>query len=196
MIRFALVLCAAWLLGGCAGAPVVAPPPERQHLAALAALRNWTLDARFAARRGSEGWGGTVQWERRSDDFRIEVRSPVGQRESLLTVVQGRAVLESKDGRALMSDDAEALFAEQLGFRMPIRALRYWVLGLAAPTNDAAADAVRPVTSGRFESDGWVIHYTAWRSVGRYVLPERMVVEGHDLILRLVIDRWELPADG
>ena len=153
MKLFIRVIAAAslLLLAACAHKQAVRPQPTadyaalldqqraREHL--LATTNHWVLQGKIgvsAVVNGkSEGGSGTLTWTQDGDNYEFVVRGPVGSKSFRLTVTPVGAKLEGLDGGPQQSPDVESLVQNALGWHVPFRDLRSWVLGLRADSGPA-----------------------------------------------------------
>lgn len=188
------------LLSGCATVPQ-RPPVEldrlwQQHRQTLEQKTGWTLSARIAGSTEDDGWSGKLSWQQIGENYQVHFQAPFGQGAVQLLGSPGQVEMRTSDEQVVVADDAESLLFQQLGWRLPLKGLRYWVLGLPMPVG--AATQAAPVLvfddAGRLASlqqSQWQVSYEAYSRVGELVLPKKVYLENHAVNLRLVIDRWQ-----
>ncbi|VFS85725.1 outer membrane lipoprotein LolB [Pseudomonas aeruginosa] len=89
------------------------------------------------------------------------------------------------------AESPEALLEEQLGWRLPVSHLLWWVRGLPAPDSKSRLTLDADSRLARLEQDGWQIEYTRYAEQNGYWLPERLKLHGQDLDVTLVIKDWQ-----
>jgi outer membrane lipoprotein LolB len=175
----------------------VSPEQEQawqQHRQAVARYSNWALSARVAVSTEDEAWNGRLHWRQVDDTYRIRFNAPTGQGAFQLDGDSDGVDMRLANGKILHDVDAETLLYNQLGWRLPLDSLRYWVTGLPAPGGGAE---LYFGTAGRLNSllqFDWRIRYPDYRQTDGAMLPRKVYLENYELDLRLVIDRWELGA--
>jgi outer membrane lipoprotein LolB len=179
----------ALTLAGCAATPrqpIESPPPVDATAAA-----SWSAKGRLAIAVADEGGSGAFTW--RQDDARSElaVRGPLGVGAFNVTVAGDEFTVTDADGSTLTGDAAREQVQARLGAELPLASLRYWMLGLPAPTppaqvQDATAPPVRTVDQG-----GWQIAYDGFARFGAMTAPTRLTATGGDVRLRLIFDSWQ-----
>lgn len=195
-MRFFGYLLLGALLAGCASAPVIPPATNPQqtwqaHRADLARLDRWEIDGRIAVQKGNEGWHADIEWQQRGDAYDILISGPLGGGSVRLRGGNGHVTLRTSKGQTLTDSDPEHLLYRELGWRLPVHALRYWVLGLPAP--GAAVWAINPQGFlGRLQQAGWSIEFRDYAMQGRTALPGRVFARSPGAQVRLVIDTWTL----
>lgn len=185
------------LLAGCAATPVAPPLPPaadpqqawHEHQRQLAAVDHWQLGGRIAIRTENEAWQASVDWQQQGESYVIQLVGPLGQG-SLRLQGDGRLVSLSDGENTLVDEDAETLLQRQMGWRVPVAALRYWALGLPAP--GAAEQELDPAgLLARLRQSGWNIEFRDYTRRGELLLPGRLFINNHRAQVRLVVDRWE-----
>jgi outer membrane lipoprotein LolB len=177
------------------------PPPLSQeaaekawqvHEAQVNKVHQWRLAARLAINTEDEGWNGQLQWRQAPTDFQIAFNAPFGQGALQLTGGEQGVTLQLSDGQTHRASNAEALLYEQLGWRLPVEGLRYWVTGLPAPGQPSVVEYDGQGRLAELRQADWSISYPDYRRIQGIDLPRKVFIENHHLSVRLVIDRWEL----
>lgn len=187
------------LLSGCATTPQL-PLAEQdrlwqQHRLSLAQETNWALSARISGNSEDDGWSGKLTWQQTGENYRIHFQAPFGQGAAQLLGEPGYVEMRAADGQVFAAADAESLLYQQLGWRLPLAGLRYWVLGLPMPESEPVPESVLAFDGvgrlARITQAQWQIRYSGYRQVGGLALPKKMYLENASLNVRLVIDRWQ-----
>ncbi|HHJ11751.1 MAG TPA: outer membrane lipoprotein LolB [Chromatiales bacterium] len=201
-MRRLLYLLGGLLLSACAALPPSTPAPSADGLQArLAALDAWRLEGRLAVRHGRDGGQGLLYWQQQADGrYTLRLLDALGRQQLLIRGGAGEVSLQTRDGRQLQADSAEALMQQVLGWSVPLRPLRWWVRGLPAP--EALAGPVRRSVPGsdgaplaELDQGGWRIRYLRHARVDGLPLPALLSLQHDDALrLKLVIETWELPT--
>lgn len=189
----------ALLAAGCATLPPAGEPlpaaEQQQHLQQLDAF---TLTGRAAVSANGEGFNASLTWTQSGGESRVRLSGPVGG-SLTLTWRPGYLQVVSSRGETLRDAEAEAVIVQQLGFMPPFEALRYWVLGIAAPGE--APTARVEAENGRLatlDQQGWQMKFERWYAIGSragtLLLPQRLTATRDGVRLRVVMDRWKLDA--
>jgi outer membrane lipoprotein LolB len=153
----------------------------------------WVLNARIVASNEDDSWNGKLYWQQGKDRYQVNFVAPIGQGGLQLDGRPGQVEMRTSDGHVMAAADAESLLYQQLGWRLPLSKLRFWVRGIPAPSSHNM-----PVLA--FDEDGrlsrlrqadWRIDYPAYQQTDGPMLPRKVFLENTDLSVRLVIDRWE-----
>jgi len=181
-------------LAGCASTPVLPPAADPaqawlEHRQQLARLQDWQITGRIAIRTENEGWHASLDWRQQAQGYLINLTGPLGQG-SVQLEGDGRRVTLRSGEEAVVDDDPERLLYRQLGWRVPVPALRYWVVGLPAP-GPAEQELNEQGHLAKLRQADWTIEFRDYVAQDSLVLPGRIFVSNHQAQVRLVIDHFE-----
>ena len=194
--RACLALTVA-LLAACAEE---APKPEaaatssaqlqwERRQASLAQIHDFSLQGRLGG-NGVVSFSGDLSWEQSGDHFEARFYGPLGVGAVAIVGTLDGMEVRTKDG-TYQTRDPEELMMQKMGFTLPVSGLRFWVLGIPAPT--AHADSMVLDDSGHVLSmvqDGWQVQYGEYVPVGSLDLPHKFTVADSRRGFRIVIDNW------
>lgn len=186
------VLCAG--LASCVSfAPGIDLPARLLPLdwpARMQQLRQWdefSLRARVSVARDDELLTARVGWRQRADRSELKLTSPLGMG-GMELVFDPRADFE---GQA----PAATALAEALGGALPVRSLRFWLLGIPDP--EISIDALNFPTPAQalpslLRQGGWEVSYRRYAPVPetRLILPSRIDLRRDTLEVRIFIESW------
>lgn len=187
MIRFLFLLIGMSLLPGCTEVPVKSDAyykaSERAH---LYKLKQWSFDGRLSLSDGRESWSAAIVWAHTEGKDEIKLSGPLGQGAAVITLTNNSVTIDRGDDKPKQSTQVDEFIRQQLGVFVPVRALRYWVLGLTNPNMQSfeAGDG--------FKQSDWDVHYLQMQNLGNEWLPRKIGVEQGDAKLKLFIDQWTL----
>lgn len=200
--RWLPVLLMMGLLGGLTACETLpeAPEPEpqpdprdvfaaRQQL--LLALPDWQAAGRLALSTENEGWNASFRWHQGAEDYLIRLSGPFGQTGMELQGGPRQATLRTSEPRTLQAADAETLLYEALGWRLPVKGLRYWLTGAFDPAQPV--EAMRLDEGGRLamlEQSGWRVEYRDYTAAGDLDLPSRVFMTHPRFDARVVVSSW------
>ncbi len=153
--------------------------------------RRWQLNGRLGLRGDGFAESASIHWRQCGPHFDIRLSGPIGQ---TVARIEGRGDLLSVwiNGEApVVTRDPELLLQQRLGWSIPVRALRYWVRGEAAPgaTAQFSGDQRQPQA---IEQLGWHIDYLDYHSSGDLSLPARLRLQDPNLTATLIVRDWRL----
>lgn len=187
-MRF-LLSVAVLALAACAG-PVAR---VSETGVARAAVRDFSLDARFSVTQDAERHSGRLSWQHRSEGDELQLASPFGQVVAEISIDRRRARLVASDRRVYEAADGEQLTRAVLGYALPVDRLADWVL---ARGRDAGHARITADAAGRPQAmveDGWQISYE-YDHDDVDALPARLLAtRSGGPELRLRIENWRTP---
>ncbi|CAN5122728.1 lipoprotein insertase outer membrane protein LolB [soil metagenome] len=165
--------------------------PARRE--ALQSLERWTLQSRIAVSTVDEGWGGTLSWRQEENHVDARFRGPLGVGGFHIEGRPDELTLETSDGERVVLTDPEAELAAELGWRVPLASMRYWMLGVADPDGGRSTEELdEHGRLGGLTQRDWIVQYKSYRSFDGATLPRKLVMHNDALEIRLAIDDWEL----
>ena len=200
-----LAICAA-LIAGCAGlqdlfptARDVADPDTawQAHADELSRLRSWSLLGTLAV-RSSDGDASrvTLRWRQTRDSYLVRFMGPLGAGLFEVEGTAGGVEARFPDGRSVSAASPEVLLEREIGWSVPLRGLRYWVVGAPAP--DGPAPKLEFDDHGRLarlEQAGWTVVYERYDALDDLVLPERIRFSSESVDATVVVRRWKAERD-
>lgn len=159
---------------------VIGPPPPDV----------WQLEARFALTLDGRAATGTLVWREDRGASDVQVTAPVSGQSFRLTRDADGATLTGLGAAPRFDASADALLAREVGWALPLDAVRGWVLGVPGPSARVERDPDgRPRIS--VDSD-WRIEYRGWqpRTPEAPPLPLRIVATRGADEVRIAATRW------
>ncbi|GAA6132818.1 lipoprotein insertase outer membrane protein LolB [Halopseudomonas sabulinigri] len=163
----------------------------KTHRQQVEPIRSWELQGKLGVRAPGESGSGTLFWLQRNDYYDIRLSGPLGRGATRIQGDDQQTTLEVAGRQPVSAASAEALLEQQIGWRLPVEHLLWWVRGLPAP--DAASRLQLDTHSrlARLSQSGWTVEYSRYQQVGDVELPQRLQISGHDLLLTLVVTDWK-----
>ena len=184
----------AVMVSACATTRVEQPPtgvvPDVQQ------VPNWQARGRLAVSAQGQGGSGTFTWQQQADRTELHVRGPLGAG-ALDIVSDGQALqLSDASGRSYDGEAARAALEQKLGVGLPLGQMRYWMLGVPAPSDGPGAPRMPTAGAapGGFTQDGWTVSLDEMRTVGAWRVPARLSASSRDVRVRMVVDDWQFPT--
>lgn len=187
------LLCA--LLTSCA-APRLRPDSDRmsaleQRERVVSAGMDWSLHGRMAISGPEDSGSGTLDWHQQGPIFRFALSAPVSGKTWTLSGDADHAQLTGLRAQPVQGESASDLLVHELGWKVPVGELAYWVRGIRAP---GRAEVVfrEDGLPAQFHQNGWTIEFRDYASDEEPPLPRKIFASNGDYKVRLVIQRWEL----
>lgn len=198
LFRQFFVLALIALLAGCAGLTsrealegLGNPAQWRAHKQEIGALDAWQISGKVGIQAPRDSGSGTLFWLQRQDYYDIRLSGPLGRGASRLTGRPGGILLEVAGQGRFEAESPEALLEQQLGWRLPVSHLLWWVRGLPAPGSRSQLTLDGNSHLAQLQQDGWRVEYLRYAEHDGHWLPERLKLYGHDLVVTLVIKDWQ-----
>lgn len=157
---------------------------------ALAHADHWTLQGRLGVSDGQHGGSGSLSWTQDGDHYVFVLRGPLNSGNFRLSGDADGALLEGLDGGPLRGPDAEALMRKALGWDVPLRDLRAWVLGLRADSGPAQLSFGGNRLPSLLQQDGWAVDYRQWDTSREPPLPQKIYADKPPYKVRLSVESW------
>ena len=159
----------------------------------LAPVDRWVLQGRLGVSNGSDGGSGSFSWSQDGDHYEFVLRAPVTGKSFRLSGDSHDALMEGLDGGPIRGRDAESLMHRALGWDVPLRDLRAWVLGLRADSGPAELTFGEDRLPTTLLQDGWSVDYREWDTSRQPPLPKKLYAAKPPYKVKLVIESWQLP---
>jgi outer membrane lipoprotein LolB len=164
---------------------------QRERERALAHADHWVLQGRLGVSDGKDGGSGSFSWTQNGDGYEFVLRAPITGKSFRLSGDAAGALLEGLEPGPLRGPDAEALMRKALGWEVPLRDLRAWVLGLRADSGPAELDFGANRLPSLLRQDGWAVDYREWDAARTPPLPTKVYAERPPYKVKLSIESWQ-----
>ena len=159
---------------------------------ALAHADHWTLQGRLGVSDGKTGGTGSFSWTQNGDQYEFVLRGPaISGMNFRLSGGPDGALLEGLDGGPVHGSDAEVLMHKALGWDVPLRDLRAWVLGLRVDSGPAELSFGTDRLPSLLQQDGWAVDYREWDATRKPPLPTKVYAGKPPYTVRLSIESWQ-----
>lgn len=161
------------------------------HRKAVTPLDSWTLQGKLGVRAPTESGSGTVLWLQQQEQYDIRLSGPLGRGATRIQGNDRGVTLDIAGQPPVSASSAEALLEQQVGWRLPVEHLLWWVRGLPAPGSPSRLQLNPDSQLARLAQAGWTVEYSRYQQIDGVQLPQRLQLSGYDMLLTLVITRWE-----
>ena len=195
----------AALLAGCGTLMEITPserdtavpdPTWQAHAQALSRFRNWTMLGTLAMRSGPDASQVTMRWRQTGDSYLVRFMGPFGV--GLFEVEGSATAVEARypNGRRASAASPETLLEQEIGWTVPLRGLRYWIVGAPAPGRVRSKMVLDDRGRlARLEQAGWLIVYERYGELDDLALPRRMRFSSESVDATVVVRRWTSEPD-
>lgn len=189
-------------LSGCATlTPPVSPPKQQsdtweQQQALLSRLQSWQLLAKIGMQSPDFSGSASLDWQQsKGRRYLMTLSGPLATGSASISGQPGQVTLRLPKGEVFTADNPEHLLQKQLGWKLPVSSLYYWIRGIPQPgvTSHTFFNAHQQLSL--LEQQGWQIHYLNYTQVGAYSLPQKIEMTTAGIKVKLVIHSFE-PGNG
>lgn len=194
-IKRILVALLLVLLASCA-APRVRPDADRmaaleQRERDVSSTMDWALHGRMSISSPKDSGSGTLEWQQQGANFQFALSAPVSGKTWTLSGDADHAELTGLRAQPVRGANAAELLIRELGWKVPVGELTYWVRGIRAPGR-AEVRFREDGLPAEFHQGGWIIEFRDYAPDQNPPLPRKIFASNGDYKVRLAIQRWEL----
>ncbi len=161
------------------------------------AFDTWRATGRISLSNSTEGFSAALNWQQARTDFDLTLTAILGQRALHVRQAGGAATLSARGRPTTTGTDAELLITRELGVRVPLQQLAFWVRGLPGNAGDPVYDqAGRLQKLAYTDVDGtrWRAEFLRYQVIDSLELPALISVVGEyagdDYNIRLSLKDW------
>jgi outer membrane lipoprotein LolB len=147
-------------------------------------LTHWELEGRLAIANKKNSWSASIFWEHAPGQDKLKLAGPLGQGAVIVQLSGNKVMIDRGDGNVQWSERPDEFVSKELAIFVPVKSLRYWVIGLP----EAFVD-FQEIGEG-FKQNGCLVEFKQMQSVGGQLMPRKIGVSNDQVKLTLVIDRW------
>ena len=151
-------------------------------------LEQWSFEGRLGLTGIKDSWQANINWQHRSSNEEIRLSGPLGQGATIIKLTGTLVTIDRGNDKIQTSLEPEAFISQQLGMFVPVRSLRYWVIGVPEPGSPYVEAGLG------FRQAGWLIEYKQMQRVNAQNMPRRITVTNEKVKLKIMIDQWILNA--
>lgn len=197
MRLFVLFFITLWLTS-CTIAPTELQTAQNKYATwsnrakTLNQIHTWNLTGLIAIRERNNAWSANLQWQQQQQNYHIRLFGPLGTHTYELSGDASHVILATPEGKQFSATTPEELLAQQLGWRIPVSYLLYWVRGLPAPTlvAEKSFDTYHHLTE--LKQAGWTIHYLRYTSANHIDMPSKIFLDNTKLNVKIIVNKWQI----
>jgi len=168
-------------------------PRWAAHHSTINELEKWQFSGRFSAKTDIENWTGSIQWQQKAQQFKINLSGPLNSGSALLQGNDDLTELRTSDSTSFFDSDPQFLLQQHTGMILPVNNLRYWIVGMPAP--EAKIDAIKISQNGQIDTlsqNNWEIRFKRYTDTPRAALPNKIFLNNDEVSVRLIIQEWQI----
>ncbi|MED6341143.1 MAG: outer membrane lipoprotein LolB [Pseudomonadota bacterium] len=176
-------LCGLWLLSGCA---TIAPGFAVTDV-------EFIVQGKLLLTLADEKTALQFSWQQNQDDYVIDVWGAFGQGRTQLRGT-GKKMQVLRGQKVIVAGPPELVMQQQLGWSMPVEAMRYWILGQPQPNIRFADYAIDEAQSSvRFRQSSWavsVVLVNGANTARQDPQPEQVELIRDDVAVRVKVSKY------
>jgi len=188
---------AALVLSACSGTTlkqtgVDSENAYRDRMENIVSIDTWYLAGKISLDDGDQGGSGKLQWRVSAANSSIDFHGAMGRGAWHLDISPDRAVLREAGGDEHSAPGVDSLIQQQMGWPVPVVALKWWVRGLVAP---GPVEAMQLDDQGLLTSliqSGWQVEFERYSSASGIPMPKRLNARQDNYRVKLAISDWQM----
>lgn len=179
------VLAFMLVLTGCSGPEPVVMEPGVINLR----QGRFALQVKGGLNQPDNSVQGNFAWRRLSQEWQLDLSTPLGTTLARLNVTPTGASLQRPDAQPERARSAQDLLVAVFGAKVPVDALEDWIDGrvVQAGVTDVKRDSLGRITG--FSQAGWRVGFERYGQQGPNLIRVSGVQDGREVELRLSIDQ-------
>lgn len=149
----------------------------------------WQLDGKLGVWYRDERESVNVRWLNCNERYRIHLSGPLGSSTAVIEGGEGTVTLK-RSGEAPVSAATPEELAGELGWPLPVSALRHWVRGRPVPLQSFGGKTDRDGHLTDMRQLGWVLDFARYTSPAPASPPRRVELNNDSLTMKLLIRQW------
>lgn len=168
----------------------------QQRLEQLRALDHWALDGRLAISDGQEGGSGNLSWLNDKRITRMSFRGALGKGAWQLQTEASGARLELANGDVHYASSVAELVLKEVGWKVPVEALTWWIKGLAQPDDWETRALDENGRLKKLRQFGWDVDFASYGESDGYWLPTRLSARYGEYSVKIAVREWRLGEES
>jgi outer membrane lipoprotein LolB len=159
-------------------------------------LPYWKAEGRLGVKSPQGAWNANLFWEHENSQDRLRVSGPFSQGVVSIILQKDLIYINEGNGKIETTRDPSESIKRRLGFEVPVESLRFWMMGLPAPDEDYLQPVENQDSARRgFTQRGWSLAFEQFVPLAGESVPQRILLQGNQVRLKLIIDSWMTKAN-
>lgn len=181
----ALLFCTL-LLASCKQSSV--KPKLELNLVEFNDIERYQILGKMSFSDGQDGGSGRIDWQFNNGYVVALLKAPLGSKSWEIKEFEGGAQIETNQGYKQISESAQSLISQELGWHVPWNELKHWIKGSPHLSNKSEVTVHNDGYDIR--EKGWVIQYSKLRSFETGELPMKIVARKDNYAIKVSIKSW------
>lgn len=196
-----LILLLLTLQFACSGLQTSDPddPSSRRSIEqSLLAIECWNLSGKLGIRTPEEAHSIWMEWGQRRAEYEMRLSGPLGVGGVEIRGGPGRVEMRIAEDEVRGGTSPEALVERELGWRLPLSSLVYWVRGVRAPGPSGQQRLNDQNLLAQLNQHDWHLEFLRYAPMPEHLpaLPAKVRLTHQDLKVTVVIKDWEANVCG
>lgn len=183
------------LMAGCTGLDRREPMSAgwKAHSEQLAALTRWTASGKLAVVTADTSESARMVWQQHDRDTSLQLSGPLGVGATTIHSNGKQLEIRQGDEHTTLDISTPEAIAMNLGWDLPLPALRHWLKGLPSPDSDLQKFELNAQTDllQYLQQDGWEIRFEQYARFQELTLPTRLQIQRGATRAKVVISNWQ-----
>ncbi|GAD80289.1 lipoprotein insertase outer membrane protein LolB [Vibrio ezurae] len=184
------------LLFGCETTP---PLPThsveyQSHQAKLTKLSHFTLSGKLGYIDPTQRQSLNFHWKQTPQQSQLRLSTFLGKTVLNLNINEQGATVTDIHGKRYFDKDADLLFYQLTGMRLPIVYMQDWIKGQPTAADDFQVSENGTLASLEQTRGGqtWLMDYKSYQETETLLLPNKMTLSRQPIKLNIVISKWDI----
>jgi len=202
-----LRILSVWVLAGLVLSSCIAvptrPPENPAFVRAyqlrfehLRPLNHWAVDGRIAISNGKDGGSGNLSWLHDDRVTRMSFRGVLGRGAWQIQADTSGARLELASGEVRHASSIAELVRKQIGWKIPVDALSWWIKGLAQPDKWETRTLDEKGRLKSLQQFGWHVDFDKYGEPDSYWLPAKLTARRDNYSVKMIVRKWHLGEEA
>lgn len=158
-------------------------------------LLEWEITGKIAFLNEKKRQSANLFWQHKNNEQRLNLTTYLGINVMELKSKNNVYTIEVSD-KTYQSDNLDTLIYQLTGFKLPTKALSYWLKGLTYLDSDEIT--FDPIThlpqqlTSFFNLQAWQIYYQQYKLFNQHQLATKITIKQDDLTIKIAIKDWTL----
>lgn len=162
----------------------------------LAPISEWSMRGRLAVSNEEDGGSGNFRWSKSASGSQMNFHGALGRGAWALEASNQVAEMTLADGTIHRADTVDELVQREVGWKIPVESLSWWVRGLAEPGEFQVRMIDNNGDISKLQQNGWDIIFDRYRVIEGISLPTRLTALQGVWKVKLAIRDWYLEIEG
>ena len=160
------------------------------HYRFLEELDNWEFRSRITIRTNEETFIGGLHWIQLDDKSYLTVNGALGFGAIKIEIDDYKVLMMDSNGvLTKLENPTEDIFSFY-GWHIPIRSLKYWLLGIENPLVEAKLNINEYGYLSSLQQGDWELRISRYKRYAGQNMPYILKINNSDTKISMVIDKW------